>query len=140
MGSATPRISPFYSLKTQLCAGAILLLAVTLGSISYFLIEDKKNILHNEIEKTIVFQGRNIALSRNMPWRNIWSPSTPDGSSFVSRLMIRGWPTVIVLDAQGRLRYRFSNSPLRSSHSTADVEKAVRILLDEMKTPEGTSP
>lgn len=84
-------------------------------------------------------KAKDTVNNRSMPWRNIWSPITSDGLSFVGQLMIRSWPTIIVLDAAGRMRFRFGGSPLRSSHTTADVEKAVRILLDEMKNPKGTS-
>lgn len=43
--------------------GAIALLGLTVFSISYFLIIHEKRILTDEIEKAIVLQGRNIALS-----------------------------------------------------------------------------
>ena len=56
-------ISPFHSLRTQLCAGAITLLGITVFSISYFLIDYEKRILRHEIEKSVALQGRNIALS-----------------------------------------------------------------------------
>jgi sigma-B regulation protein RsbU (phosphoserine phosphatase) len=55
-------MNPFHSLRTQLCAGAIALLGVTVLAIGYFLIEHEKRILTGEIEKTVVLQGRNIAL------------------------------------------------------------------------------
>jgi serine phosphatase RsbU (regulator of sigma subunit) len=57
----TTGMNPFYSLRTQLCLGAIALLGITVASISYFLIENEKRILTREIQRTIVFQGRNIA-------------------------------------------------------------------------------
>jgi serine phosphatase RsbU (regulator of sigma subunit) len=56
------RINPFHSLRTQLCAGAITLLGVTVFSISYFLIDYEKRSLRHEIEKAVVLEGRNIAL------------------------------------------------------------------------------
>ncbi len=55
-------INPFHSLRTQLCAGAVLLLGITVASISYFLIDYEKTILRDEIQKAVVLQGRNIAL------------------------------------------------------------------------------
>lgn len=53
----------FQSLRTQMCLGTILLLGITLGSISYSLILHEKKILKSEIERSVVLQGRNIALS-----------------------------------------------------------------------------
>jgi len=55
-------INPFHSLRTQLCAGAVVLLGITVASISYFLIDYEKRILRSEIQKAVVLQGRNIAL------------------------------------------------------------------------------
>jgi sigma-B regulation protein RsbU (phosphoserine phosphatase) len=55
-------MNPFHSLRTQLCAGAVLLLGVTVASISYFLIDYEKTMLRDEIQKAVVLQGRNIAL------------------------------------------------------------------------------
>jgi serine phosphatase RsbU (regulator of sigma subunit) len=57
------KVSPVYSLKFQLCAGAIALLGLALASVSYFLIEHQKQILKEDLQKTIILQGRNVALS-----------------------------------------------------------------------------
>jgi len=56
------KINPFYSLRTQLCLGAIALLTVTVTSISYFLIDQQRRALTNEIQETVIIQGRNISL------------------------------------------------------------------------------
>ena len=61
--SKKSRLNPFHSLRTQLVLGAIILLGITLATISYSLIENQKRILRTELEKTIIYQGRNIALS-----------------------------------------------------------------------------
>jgi serine phosphatase RsbU (regulator of sigma subunit) len=53
----------FYSLRTQLWLGTLLLMAITVSVISYLLIVTEEKTLTNELEKTIVLQGRNIALS-----------------------------------------------------------------------------
>ncbi len=55
-------MNPFHSLRTQLCAGAIALLGITVLSVSYLLIDYEKRSLRHEIEKAVVLQGRNIAL------------------------------------------------------------------------------
>lgn len=57
------KIKLFDSLKVQLCAGAIALLAVTIFSLSYILIQQEKRILTNAIEKSVILLGRNIAHS-----------------------------------------------------------------------------
>ena len=57
------KVGFFHSLRTQLGIGALLLLALTVSSISYFLIVNQKQTLTREVEKALVLLGRNIALS-----------------------------------------------------------------------------
>lgn len=57
------RLGQFQSLRIQLVLGAIMLLAVTLVTIASSLIVDQRRILRADLEKTIVYQARNIALS-----------------------------------------------------------------------------
>lgn len=57
------RTNAFFSLRTQLVLGAIILLALTVGSIAYVLLRHEENILEEEMERTIILQGRNTALS-----------------------------------------------------------------------------
>ena len=61
--SKIAKINPIYSLKFQLCMGAFALLAVTLTGVSYFLIGHQKRILTHDLQQSVVFQGRNVALS-----------------------------------------------------------------------------
>ncbi len=63
MDNPQARVSRIHSLKTRMCLGTILLLALTLASISYSLIIHEKRILTNEIERAVTLQSRNIALS-----------------------------------------------------------------------------
>jgi serine phosphatase RsbU (regulator of sigma subunit) len=55
-------LNPFHSLRTQLFAGAIALLGITVASTSYFLINHEVSMLRGEIQKSVALQGRNIAL------------------------------------------------------------------------------
>jgi len=61
--SQANKIGFLHSLRTQLWLGAVLLLGLTVSSISYFLIVNDKKTLTYELEKAIVLQGRNVALS-----------------------------------------------------------------------------
>jgi serine phosphatase RsbU (regulator of sigma subunit) len=53
----------FHSLRTQLWLGSLLLLGLTVSSISYFLIVNEEKTMTRDLEKMIVLQGRNVALS-----------------------------------------------------------------------------
>jgi serine phosphatase RsbU (regulator of sigma subunit) len=57
------RVGFLYSLRTQLWLGALLLMGITVSTISYLLIVNDKRTLTRELEKAVVLQGRNIALS-----------------------------------------------------------------------------
>ncbi|UCG50787.1 MAG: SpoIIE family protein phosphatase, partial [Candidatus Latescibacterota bacterium] len=98
------RLNPFYSLKTQLCTGAIALLALTLASVSYLLIEHQKRILVGELQKTIVLQGRNIALSS----RKALLRSDPEYELFpiLKRISSRndGVEYVVITDAENLIQ------------------------------------
>ncbi len=63
MGKNKQEVGFFHSLRTQLWLGTLLLMAITVSAISYLLIVNEENTLTRELEKTVVLQGRNIALS-----------------------------------------------------------------------------
>jgi serine phosphatase RsbU (regulator of sigma subunit) len=63
MNNRENKVGFFHSLRTQLWLGALLLLGLTVSAISYFLIVNDKKTLTHEMEKTIILQARNVALS-----------------------------------------------------------------------------
>jgi serine phosphatase RsbU (regulator of sigma subunit) len=63
MDSNGNKVGFFHSLRTQLWLGSLLLLGLTVSSISYFLIVNEEKTLTRDLEKMIVLQGRNVALS-----------------------------------------------------------------------------
>lgn len=56
------RVGTMHSLRTQLLIGAVLLLGVTVAAVGYFLILHQQSVLTAEMEKTVILQGRNVAL------------------------------------------------------------------------------
>jgi serine phosphatase RsbU (regulator of sigma subunit) len=52
-----------HSLRTQLFAGAVGLLVVTIAAVGYALIVHQKRLLTREMEQTVALHGRNVALS-----------------------------------------------------------------------------
>jgi sigma-B regulation protein RsbU (phosphoserine phosphatase) len=57
------KVGFFQSLRTQLWLGTLLLMALTVSATSYLLVVNDKKKLTDDLEKTVVLQGRNIALS-----------------------------------------------------------------------------
>ncbi len=78
-------------------------------------------------------QAQATAQARGMPWINVWDAEAPNRPSLVSLFRVDGWPSVFVLDAEGRVRFKFQSNLIRSHFDTTDVERAVRQLLAEMK-------
>ncbi len=98
------RFNALFSLKTQLVLGAVVLLALTAGSISYSLLVHQKRILEREIEKTIVYQGRNIALGSQTALLR----SDPEFELFprVKRILSRSESitSVVITDSEGLIQ------------------------------------
>ena len=63
MANRDNQVRFFHSLRTQLWLGTLLLMAITVSAISYLLIVHEEKMLTRELEKAVVLQGRNIALS-----------------------------------------------------------------------------
>jgi methyl-accepting chemotaxis protein len=104
MKDSGTRFNTLFSLRTQLVLGAIALLALTAGSISYSLLVHQKQMLEREIEKTIVYQGRNIALGSQTALLR----SDPEFELFprVKRILSRSESitSVVITDSDGLIQ------------------------------------
>jgi len=72
---------------------------------------------------------RKILQEQGITWRNAVDVST--SGPLAKRWIVRGWPTLYILDAKGVIRFR----GLRNQ----EMEKAVVSLLDELK-PQARRP
>lgn len=61
------RVGVAHSLRTQLFVGTVVLLTATIAAVGFSLIVHQKRTLTSEMEKTVILQGRNIALSSGKP-------------------------------------------------------------------------
>ncbi len=104
MGRNNNKVGFFQSLRTQLWLGALLLMGLTVSAISYFLIVNEEKTLRRELEKTVVLQGRNIALSSQMALLH----TDPEIELFplVTRLLVRQEAvlSVTITDADNRIQ------------------------------------
>jgi thiol-disulfide isomerase/thioredoxin len=101
------------------------------------MVPESRALLENLRGQPLVFLGVNADVDRDqglrtahrtgMTWRNFWDGSTGTSGPLATAWHVRGRPTVIVLDAMGRIRFKFTGQ-----QATADgLEGAVRRLLDE---------
>ncbi len=65
--SASTRVGFFHSLRTQILIGVVLLLGSTVAAVGYALIVHQQETLTEEMERTVVLQGRNVALTSEKP-------------------------------------------------------------------------
>ena len=61
-------------------------------------------------------------------WRSFWNGPKGTGGPISTRWGIRGWPTLYVIDAEGRIRHRWVGSP-----KPEVLDKAIEDLIAEAK-------
>lgn len=65
----------------------------------------------------------------NMNWRNLWDgPNGPKGP-FAEAWSVQGWPSLFILDATGRIRYKLVGKQAADD----SLEQAVLTLLSELR-------
>ncbi len=65
----------------------------------------------------------------NMTWRNLWDgPNGPTGP-FAEAWSVQGWPSLFVLDADGRIRYKLVGKQAAED----SLEQAILTLLSELR-------
>jgi hypothetical protein len=75
---------------------------------------------------------KKVIEKEGITWRSFWDGGSTDGP-ISTRWNVQGWPTIYVLDAEGKIRYRDVRGEA--------MDKAVDELLAEMKkgaAPKGT--
>ena len=67
---------------------------------------------------------RSIVKEKNITWRSFWNG--PDGTSgpISTQWNVSGWPTIYVMDAEGKIRYKNVRG--------AKMDEAITTLLAEM--------
>ena len=64
--------------------------------------------------------------SEGLTWRSFWNGGGTGGP--ISRAWnVRGWPTIVVIDAKGIIRHKFEGAPQGQT-----LDNAVEALLKEM--------
>lgn len=117
------RVNPFFSLKMQLVLGAVALLVITTGAVSYLLVVHEKHLLISGIENTVILQGRNIALSSEKALLR----SDPEFELFplVKRILARNdnVESVVITDAYGLIQ---------GDQELTNLSKKYNPLLDDL--------
>jgi thiol-disulfide isomerase/thioredoxin len=73
-------------------------------------------------------QARKTAAQRSMSWRNVWD-SHGRTSSLGKYFAIRGLPSAVVLDREGRICGKFVGSIFNQNFATRDVRRVVELAL-----------
>ncbi|MBM3998949.1 MAG: TlpA family protein disulfide reductase [Planctomycetes bacterium] len=64
--------------------------------------------------------------SENITWRSFWNGEKGTQGPISAEWGVRGWPTMYVLDAQGRIRYKSVGSP-----GNETLDKWIEGLVEE---------
>jgi len=67
---------------------------------------------------------REVVKEKNITWRSFWNGPQGTGGPISTEWGVSGWPTIYVLDAEGRIRYKNVRG--------AEMDKAITTLLSEM--------
>lgn len=67
---------------------------------------------------------RKITKEKNISWRSFWNGEKGTDGPISNKWNVSGWPTIYVLDAEGKIRYRNVRGPA--------MDEAITELLAEM--------
>lgn len=67
---------------------------------------------------------REIVKTKNITWRSFWNGPDGPGGSISTKWNVSGWPTIYVLDADGKIRFRDVQGP--------ELDNAITELLGEL--------
>ena len=67
---------------------------------------------------------REVVKEKNITWRSFWNGPQGTGGPISTEWGVTGWPTIYVLDAEGKIRYKNVRG--------AEMDEAIAKLLSEM--------
>jgi len=67
---------------------------------------------------------REVVKEKNITWRSFWNGPQGTGGPISTEWGVSGWPTIYVLDAEGKIRYKNVRGP--------KMDEAITTLLAEM--------
>ncbi len=67
---------------------------------------------------------REICKEKNISWRSFWNGPKGTGGPISTKWNVSGWPTIYVIDAEGKIRFKNTRG--------AAMDKAVTQLLAEI--------
>ncbi len=78
-------------------------------------------------------EARETSARREMTWRNVWD--RPDSESSLGKYFaIRGLPSAIVIDREGRICGKFVGSIFNRDFTTSDVKQVVEVALGKQNS------
>jgi len=67
---------------------------------------------------------REIVKTKNISWRSFWNGPDGTGGSISTKWNVSSWPTIYIIDAQGKIRFK--------NRRGKQMDEAITELLDEM--------
>jgi hypothetical protein len=70
---------------------------------------------------------KDVLKKESITWRSFWNGAQGTQGPISSAWNVEGWPTLVLIDAKGVIRYRWVGTP-----GDAKLDKAIDDLLEEM--------
>lgn len=71
-----------------------------------------------------------VLKEQQITWRSFWNGPEGTGGPISKRWGITGWPTLYLIDAQGKIRHKFTGSP-----GDEKLDELIDALVKEAKNP-----
>ena len=71
---------------------------------------------------------RKTVIEKNLTWRSFWNGEEGTRGPISSAWNVKGWPTVYLIDAEGRIRHK-------KIHGDEEITAALEVLIAEAKKP-----
>src|SRR5262245_15755223 len=77
---------------------------------------------------------KKVLKSESITWRSFWNGKNGTEGPISKKYGVKGWPTLMVLDANGVIRYKWEGSP----RDPELLDKAIEAVMNEME--KGSAP
>jgi hypothetical protein len=71
---------------------------------------------------------KKVLKTEKITWRSFWNGKNGTDGPISKEFKVRGWPTLLVIDANGVIRYKFEGSP-----GGERLDKCIENVLAEME-------
>jgi len=72
---------------------------------------------------------KEVRQKENITWRSFWNGPQGTAGPISKKWNVRGWPTLFLIDADGKIRYKWLGNP-----GDEIIDEAIHALIEEAKS------